>query len=154
MLSLSVKNEIQTQIVEPSVKDEIETAQINKAWWRKMASLNDSASQVFVCISTVLSFASGYYNSTHLGFTAGCTGTVALALKQFGVYSSKRSNENQANYERLLIKYKIPEPLESEEKKEEISENSLQISSIAPNNDSSHPNYRRDSISSISIATV
>ena len=73
-----------------------------KKCWRQIGISFETMSKVTVAIGGVLSFSSGYFNSTVLSFISGSVSVVSLALLQFSSFGFKQSKKRGYDLNVLL----------------------------------------------------
>jgi hypothetical protein len=102
-----IRNDILTQNVEPLYKSEIANKISDTKCWRVTGSVFETLSKIFLSSGAILSFSSGYYNSTTLSFISGTVSTVSLAFLQFSAFCYKEQNRNLSELNMLLKKLNI-----------------------------------------------
>lgn len=100
---------IKHDLLEKSYYDEIRYNIYSKARWKIVADLTDTFAHVFTGISTILAFASGFFNYALFSFLAGCFGTISLVLLKFSSYALDESKERTNEINILLNKLGITE---------------------------------------------
>ena len=101
-VSDEVRKEISNQI-EECYKSDISEMIGSKKCWRRMGLSFETLSKITVAVGGVLSFSSGYFNSTILSFVSGSVSVMSLSLLQFGSFGFKQSKK-QANDLNILLK--------------------------------------------------
>ena len=103
----SIKERILTELIEPSYYSDIDCLIRNRQRWRICGHVFETLSKIMIACSSILSFSSGFYNSSTFGFFAGCTSTISLACVQFASYCFKESKDSGVNINSLLKKINI-----------------------------------------------
>lgn len=139
----NIRNEILTQNVEPLYKSEITHKISDTKCWRVTGSIFETLSKIFLSSGAILSFSSGYYNSTTLSFISGTISTVSLAFLQFSAFCYKEQNRNLSELNMLLKKLNI-----------ETFPSSSQLYSIRRDEDKNNINSKENSNKSNNIDDI
>ena len=110
LLSDDLKQDILTNLVEPSFKDDISTNLKLKKKFKKLGLFFETVSKLFVGISSILSFSSGIYKYEILAFLSGTSSVLSLVTLQYSSYSYRESKKLSAEINTVLEKLHI-EPI-------------------------------------------
>lgn len=108
---------VDSELVDKVKKDLIDVSYYNdikfniksKSFWKAIADITETLSQIFTVVSTIFAFSAGFFNHVLLSFIAGCLGTSALILLKFSSYATKESRERTQQVNMLLEKLGITE---------------------------------------------
>jgi hypothetical protein len=101
-ISNKIKVKIIKEYIEPAYIYEIKSMIAGKRCWKITGQVFETISKVFVAVSGILSFSSGYYQNQLLSFLAGSISTISLAMLQFSSFSFKE-NKKQSNELNILL---------------------------------------------------
>lgn len=107
LLSDDLKQDILTNLVEPSFKDDISTNLKLKKKFKKLGLFFETVSKLFVGISSILSFSSGIYKYEILAFLSGTSSVLSLVTLQYSSYSYRESKKLSAEINTVLEKLHI-----------------------------------------------
>lgn len=106
------RKEIVDKIVKKNYVKEINDFIQNRRRWKKHGRNFETGSKIFIGIGSILSFASGVYDSKELSFAAGAISVISMVLLQYATFSYRESSKSTQDLNILLdsigIK-KIPE---------------------------------------------
>jgi hypothetical protein len=126
---MTVSDETKKEIIkkiEKNYMDDVNAMICGKKCWHQTGISFETMSKMTVAIGGVLSFSSGYFNSTILSFVSGSVSIISLALLQFGSFGFKQSKKRENDLNILLKKLDLetipvteydPEALASEDNK-------------------------------------
>jgi len=107
----SISEEIKIKIIknniEPSYECDIQRIIRGKVCCKLFGQIFESISKVFVAVGSILTFASGYYNSNYLAFIAGSVSTFSLALLQLSSFCYKEYKKQSDELNLILRKLDI-----------------------------------------------
>jgi hypothetical protein len=92
-ISYEIKVKIVKEYVEPAYLYDIKSMIKGKRCWKMVGQIFETFSKIFIAISGILSFSSGYYNDKTLSFLAGSVSTISLAMLQFSAFSFKENKK-------------------------------------------------------------
>ena len=108
-----VQNEIQDEIITPSLKQDISDFLKSRIRWRTMGIIMETTSKIMLGASSILTFTTSIYPcNTYLSFIAGTVSTISLVSLQFANYSFRESKMSTTNLNILLEKLhleRVPE---------------------------------------------
>lgn len=100
-----VQNEIQDEIITPSLKQDISDFLKSRIRWRTMGIIMETTSKIMLGASSILTFTTSIYPcNTYLSFIAGTVSTISLVSLQFANYSFRESKMSTTNLNILLEK--------------------------------------------------
>jgi len=108
-LSEELRQDILTNLIEPSFKEDIVSNLKLKKKFKKLGLLFETVSKLFVGISSILSFSSGIYKYQVLAFLSGTSAVVSLVTLQYSSYSYRESKKISIEINSVLGKLHIPE---------------------------------------------
>ena len=103
----SVKLYILTELVEPLYIKEIHVIIRTKECCKTTAQIFETLSKVLVAVGTILSFSSGYFKLSTLGFIAGSISTCSLALLQLASFFYNEYRKQTRDLNILLQKLNL-----------------------------------------------
>lgn len=110
-LPKSISEEIKIKIIknniEPSYEYDIQRIIRGKRCCKLSGQIFESISKIFVATGSILTFASGYYNSNYLAFIAGSVSTFSLALLQLSSFCYKEYKKQGEELNLILRKLDI-----------------------------------------------
>ena len=101
------RHKIIEQLIEPSYYNDIQTTMRSKKCWKITGHIFETLSKVFISVSGIIGFASGFYPNAKLGLYAGTASTLSLASLQMASYCFKENKENAEELNIMLQKIKI-----------------------------------------------
>ena len=75
--------------------------------WRFTSNLTEICGNIFILITTLLAFATGYFENYILAFVAGGVSTAAIMCFKFSSYASKESSERIKKINKILVELNI-----------------------------------------------
>lgn len=106
-VSDEVKLKIVNDIVEPSYIEEIRNSISARKCWKRTGQIFETLSKMFVAVSGILSFSSGYFEDPILGLVAGSISTISLAMLQFSSFSYIQNKKQSVELNLLLQKINV-----------------------------------------------
>ena len=106
-LSEDLRQDILTNLIEPSFKEDINNNLKLKKKFKKLGLFFETVSKLFVGISSILSFSSGMYKYQILAFLAGTSSVVSLVTLQYSSYSYRESKKISVEINSVLGKLHI-----------------------------------------------
>lgn len=70
--------------------------------WKRVADSSEASSMALSGLSSILAFASGFFDVPTLAFVAGTFSTAALAFLTFSAYAARESRERTARLNKTL----------------------------------------------------
>jgi len=133
-ISDKTKEIIVTELVEPNYKNEIQENMALVKYFRRFGLIFESASKIFVGVSSILSFSAGIYQITELSFMAGVSNVISLVFIQFSSYAYRESKKNESILSGIFKKMDKSSPPTQEQKDQStnIEDNSLNGSEEQP----------------------
>lgn len=126
-MSLSFKDNITINLVQPNYVEEISGFIDGRKMWRKIGLFCETASKVLMGAGSVLSFASGVYQNTNFSFAAGTVSTLSVVFLQFSNFCHRETKKSTEKLNKLLENLKldtIPEvDLLTKDKDDELDTN-------------------------------
>jgi hypothetical protein len=107
MLSDDLKQDILTNLIEPSFKEDISANLKLKKKFKKLGLYFETISKLFVGISSILSFSSGMYKYQVLAFLSGTSAVISLVTLQYASYSYRESKKLSIEINTVLNKLHI-----------------------------------------------
>lgn len=92
-ISYEIKVKIVKEYVEPAYLYDISSMIKGKRCWKTVGQIFETFSKIFIAISGILSFSSGYFEDKTLSFLAGSVTTISLAMLQFSAFSFKENKK-------------------------------------------------------------
>ena len=108
-LSDDMRQDILTNLIEPSFKEDIINTLKLKKKFKRLGLLFETISKLFVGISSILSFSSGMYKYQVLAFLSGTSSVVSLVTLQYSSYSYRESKKLSDEINSVLGKLHIEE---------------------------------------------
>lgn len=93
---------IKNNLINPTYYADIKKSLRGSEFWKSVADVSETFSKVIAGGSTILAFASGFYQITTLSFLAGCLGTTSLLLLHFSAYSYAESKDKIFRVDKIL----------------------------------------------------
>ena len=90
--------------VEQCYKDDVQHNIYGKKCWKEVGITFETLSKITVAAGGVLSYSSGYFNSTMLSFVSGSISVLSLALLHFCVFSYKQAKKSSTDLNIFLKK--------------------------------------------------
>lgn len=98
---------IVTTLIQPNYIEEISSFIKGRRTWRSVGVTFETASRIFMGVGTVMSFASGIYQSTTMSFIAGSISTISLVCIQFSSFCYHESKKSTDELNIVLEKLKV-----------------------------------------------
>jgi exosortase/archaeosortase len=106
-LSEDLRQEILTNLIEPSFKEDIANNLKLKKKFKKLGLFFETVSKLFVGVSSILSFSSGMYKYQVLAFLSGTSSVISLVTLQYSSYSYRESKKISSEINSVLGKLNI-----------------------------------------------
>jgi len=106
-ISNNIKQEILTNLIEPSYRCDISNNLELKKYFKKVGFIFENLSKFFVGTSSILSFSSGIYKYKSLSFLAGVSSVISLILIQYSTYAYRESKKVSIEINDALSKLHI-----------------------------------------------
>lgn len=90
------------EMIDALYVSDVASSSKGRTLWKKVADASEASSMAFSGLSSILAFASGFYNIPTLAFVAGTFSTAALAFLTFSAYSVRESRERTARLNKTL----------------------------------------------------
>jgi len=130
-----LKTKIMNSLIEPHYYGDVERILRDIKYWQIVETIFEVVSKLLVCFGGVLSFGSGYFNSTILSFVSGATSTVSLATFQYAIYCSKRMKKDIIKLNEILKSLNIAPIVEPITTPENSQVEKLNANMLSPNNE-------------------
>jgi hypothetical protein len=106
-ISDDVRLEIMNKKIEPSIKKDIDELLSNRKCMRITGQTLEISAKILIAGSSVLSFASGYFDDIWLAFLAGGLSTLSLSFIQLSNYVQNQSLNNSKELNKILEKIDV-----------------------------------------------
>ena len=106
-ISYEIKVKIVKEYVEPAYLYDISSMIKGKRCWKTVGQIFETFSKIFIAISGILSFSSGYFGDPILGLVSGSITTISLAMLQFSSFSYNQNKKQSAELNLLLQKINV-----------------------------------------------
>jgi len=98
----NIRIKIIQDIIAPNYYEDVSELINSREKWRRVSNWFETIGKILMALSTIVAFASGYYNFQILSFIAGSLGTISMACQQFSIYSVNESKERNNQVNKIL----------------------------------------------------
>ena len=108
-VSIDLKREIMTDMIEKNYKNEIKENLSVRKHFKRMGLYFEVISKVFIGVASVVSFSSGIYRYPILPFLSGTASTLSLVFLQFSSFAYREAKKSSSELNIILKKLNIQE---------------------------------------------
>jgi len=102
LIDSSCVHDMIVSILQPHYIQEVESVISKRTFYRKLLNICQLLSEVFVCISIILSFSCSMYDYKLMSYLAGCAGIVGEILNRLSVFTGRMQLSSTARLNSVL----------------------------------------------------
>jgi len=102
IISEELIKKIQSELIEKNYYDDVKYNLDGKSRWKSIGDKLEALAHIIMGLTSILAFATAYFDDVVFSFVAGCTGILALVMLRLSSYAMRESRERTEQVNRIL----------------------------------------------------